>query len=138
MSNYIKKYNTGNIMVDLPYDSYIHKLPLLSFSDFRNSVNISLVYNHKLKLDSNNMFNIANGYKLNIQKRIVMDDNNNPIKFIDANGKQIILVKNYNSLNESSPFNGVYTFDDESKRILRSTSTGYEIEHEDLSKKNIT
>ena len=134
MSNYIKKYNTGNIMVDLPHNSYIHELPLLSFSDFRNSVNISLVFNHKLKQDNNNMFNINNGYKLNIQKRIVMDSDNNPNKFIDSNGKQVLLIKNYNTLDQSTPFNGVYTFDDESKRVLRSISTGYEIEYEDLSR----
>ena len=49
MSNYVKKYNLGNIIVDLPYNSYIHELPLLSFSDYRNSVNISLVFNKKKK-----------------------------------------------------------------------------------------
>ena len=49
MSNYVKKYNLGNIMVNLPYNSYIHELPLLSFSDYRNSVNISLVFNKRLK-----------------------------------------------------------------------------------------
>ena len=80
------------------------------------------------------MFNINNGYKLNIQKRIVMDSDNNPNKFIDSNGKQVLLIKNYNTLDQSTPFNGVYTFDDESKRVLRSISTGYEIEHEDLSR----
>ena len=128
MSNYVKKYNLGNIMVDLPYNSYIHELPLLTFSDFRNGVNLSLIYNKRLEsIDigaCSNTFNIKEGFKLNIQKKVYFDDNDLEYKYIDSSGKVITLINN----------GGVYTFDDESKRVLRSISTGYEIEYEDLIK----
>ena len=71
MSNYIKKYDVGNIAIDLPYNSHIHELPLLSFNDFRGGVSISLVYNNKNALAEDNLFNVGKGYKLNIQKRII-------------------------------------------------------------------
>ena len=131
MSNYIKKYDVGNIAIDVPYNSHIHELPLLSFSDFENGVNISLVFNKKLKNDDINLFNIGAGYKLNIQKRIIK--NNDDITFIDANGKKTELNKNFNSLTETI-HNRRYTFNDESKRILRLTSNGFEIEYEDFVK----
>ena len=59
MSSFIKKYNVGNISLDLPYNSFIHELPLLGFSDMKNSYNFSLVFNHKLKLDLCNVFTRA-------------------------------------------------------------------------------
>ena len=101
MSNYVKKYNVGNIMMDLPYNSFIHELPLLSFSDFRNGVVLSLVYNQKLKLDGINEFNIEAGYKLNIQKKIIIE-NNVLKKLIDTNGKYVELLRNKNTLSEES------------------------------------
>ena len=82
MSSFIKKYNVGNISLDLPYNSFIHELPLLGFSDMKNSYNFSLVFNHKLKLDLCNVFNIDNGFKLNVQKKIVFE-NGMPSKLID-------------------------------------------------------
>lgn len=144
MSTYIKKYDVGTITIDLPYNSYIHNLPLLSFNDFRDSVNISLVFNQKLKIDEDNSFNIGKGYKLNIHKKIIFQ-NNIPIKLMESNGKYVLLNRNKNSLNENSTiYNNVYTFDDESKRILRvktrlNTQTNidetyYEVENDDLSK----
>lgn len=144
MSTYIKKYDVGTITIDLPYNSYIHNLPLLSFNDFRDSVNISLVFNQKLKIDEDNSFNIGKGYKLNIHKKIFFQ-NNIPIKLMESNGKYVLLNRNKNSLNENSTiYNNVYTFDDESKRILRvktrlNTQTNidetyYEVENDDLSK----
>ena len=133
MSNYIKKYDVGNIAVQLPYNSFIHELTLLSFSDFRNSVNISLFYNHKLKNENNNLFNVGNGFKLNIQKRIVIDEEGNPIQLIDSNGKYVTLFENFNS-SISQINNGYYTFEDEAKRILKKTTEGFELENEDLSK----
>ncbi len=134
MSNYIKKYNIGEIAIDLPYNSYIHELPLLSFSDFRNSVNLSLIFNHKLKLDGNNMFNVKEGYKLNIQKKIIVS-NNIPVSLIESNGKYVQLYRNKNiTIEGNEVYNNVYTFLDESKRVLRIISNGYEIENEDLSK----
>ena len=128
MSNYVKKYNLGNIIVDLPYNSYIHELPLLSFSDYRNSVNISLVFNKRLEsIDTaacSNTFNIKEGYKLNIQKKVYLDDNDDKYKYIDYSGKVITLINN----------GEVYTFDDDSKRILKVISSGYIVENYDFSK----
>ena len=142
MSNYIKKYDVGNIAIDLPYNSHIHELPLLSFNDFRGGVCISLVYNNKNALAEDNSFNVGKGYKLNIQKRIIFE-NEEPIKLMDSNGKYVLLNRNKNSEN-STVYNNVYTFDDESKRILRkktrlntqtnSNETYYELENDDLSR----
>ncbi len=132
MSNYVKKYDVGEIALDLPYNSFIHELPLLSFKDFTNSVSISLIHNHKLKIDNSNLFNVGVGYKLNIQKKIIIE-NNVPTKLIESNGKYVNLISNSNSL-DSTVSNGLYTFDDESKRILRVLSNGFEIENYDFSK----
>lgn len=136
MSTYIKKYDVGNIAMDLPYNSFIHELPILRFKDFRNRVNLSVVFNYKLKYDESNIFNMGEGFKLNIQKRVVKNVSGQPVKFIDANGKYIDLVSNSNYQNQNSTviLNNLYTFDDDSKRVLRITSTGFEVEYEDLAK----
>jgi len=127
MSEYIKKYNTGTLTIDLPFPNYIHELPLLTFGDIKGNINISLVHNHKSKLDESanneNPFNISYGYKLNIQKRIIFEEGI-PTSFQDTDGIKIELFN----------YNGVYTFDDDSQRILRTTSSGYELELSDLSK----
>ena len=127
MGNYIKKYDLGNIFVDLPYNNYIHELPLLSFGDYKNNVDLSLVFNNRLKqIDEETMrntFNIKEGFKLNIQKKVYSDDTLE-LKYIDGSGKVISLIAN-----------GVYyTFDDESKRILKETNSGYEVYNFDFSK----
>lgn len=134
MSNYVKKFNVGNISIDLPYRSHIHTLPLLSFSDFRNSVNIELVFNQKLNKEGIDYFNSGVGFKLNIQKRIIKE--NNVLKrLIDSNGNSIALNRNKNNYeDDSKPYNNYYTFEDESKRIVRIISGGYEIEYSDFSK----
>ncbi len=129
MSNYIKKYNVGEIVVDLPYNSFIHELPLFDFNTFRNSFNVSIIYNYQLNQENHNLVNIGNGFKLNIQKKIIKI-NNKVSKFIESNGKIINLIENFNGSNA----NNLYTFDDESKRVLRILLNGYEIEHEDLSR----
>ena len=125
MSNtYVKKYDVGEIKLDLPYANYIHELPLLSFGDVQHTINLSLVFNYARKEAGDNSFNIANGYKLNLQKRIVII-NNMPAQFEEANGRLINLTNT----------SGVYTFDDESQRILRPTPSGYGyvIEYPDFS-----
>ena len=130
---YVKNYNPGQIRMDLPTANYIHELPLLSFSDIHGAVNLSLVFNYEMKAraddsDSNanaNPFNIAPGYKLNLQKRLVME-NNVPVQFQDESGKCIYLI------GDDFP----YTFDDDSQRILRATGnsiTPYIIENPDFS-----
>ena len=134
MSSFIKKYNVGNISLDLPYNSFIHELPLLGFSDMKNSYNFSLVFNRKLKLDLCNAFNIDNGFKLNVQKKIVFE-NGMPSKLIDSNGKYVFLNNNKNTIDDSaSYYNNIFTFSDNSKRILRIVPGGYEIENDDFSR----
>ena len=125
MSNYIKKYGTGNISIDLPYNSHIHELPLLYFKDHKNSVNISIVYNNELKEEysNNNLFNINYGFKLNIQKKLLFT-NGVPEKYINESGKIIDLLHK----------GQVFLFNDESKRVLRATTSGYEVENFDFSK----
>lgn len=114
MSNYINEQYPGDLYVDLPYRSHRHTLELLSFSDFKNSVNISLVYNQKLKKEGIDYFNTGYGFKLNIQKRIMIV-NNVLVKLIDEKGNSINLIRNKNS-KQTNIYNNYYTFDDESKR----------------------
>ena len=55
MSNtYIKKYDVGQIKLDLPYANYIHELPLLSFGDIQHTVNLSLIFNSEKKKNEDN------------------------------------------------------------------------------------
>ncbi len=122
-NNYVKKYDVGQIKLDLPYANYIHELPLLSFGDVQHTVNLSLVFNSDKKEAQDNTFNIADGFKLNMQKRIIKEDGE-PVKFEESNGKLIDVTYTC----------GVYTFDDKTQRILRTTPFGYEIEYPDFSK----
>ena len=127
MGNYVRKYDLGNIRVDLPYASHIHDLPLLHFQDFKGSVDINLIYNRRL-FGNNYNFNLPDGYKINIQKKIIFNNVTNvgkPYKFIDSDGSIITLIDNGNS---------IYTFDDESQRIMRAVNGLYEVEYSDFSK----
>ena len=121
MSNtYIKKYDVGQIKLDLPYANYIHELPLLSFGDVQHTINLSLVYNYsarKREIESGytgetNPFNIASGFKLNLQKRLIKDNQGCPIEIQEENGDFVSLNQLYSN---------TYTFKDESQRILRIT-----------------
>ena len=111
---YVKKYDVGQIKVDLPYANYIHELPLLSIGDVKHNINLSLVFNYnRYKEESengSNPFFIAPGYKLNLQKRLTNDDQGNPTKAQEANGEFIDLNRIYAD---------TFTFRDESQRILR-------------------
>lgn len=105
---YINKYDVGNIQLDLPSPNYYHFLPLLSFSDIHGSLNLSIVFNYGMYKENYNFYNIAPGYKLNLEKTIII--NNNELKsFQNENG---IIVKLNNN-------DDVYTFEDETKRIIR-------------------
>ncbi len=121
MSNtYVKKYDVGQIKLDLPYANYIHELPLLSFGDVQHTINLSLVYNYsarKREIESGytgetNPFNIASGFKLNLQKRLIKDNQGYPIEIQEENGDFVSLNQLYSN---------TYTFKDESQRILRIT-----------------
>ena len=67
--SYVKNYDVGITRIDNTYKHYVHELPLLSFGDARNTFNLSLVFQSGL---TSNPFHIANGYKLNIKKRIIL------------------------------------------------------------------
>ena len=121
--SYVKNYNVGQIQLDLPTSNYIHELPLLSFADIHGNVNLSLVFNYGLKAENSNPFNIAAGYKLNMQKRIVMS-NSAPTAFQNESGKVV-------DLNSADT---CYSFDDDTQRIIRRTDSAYEIENLDFSK----
>lgn len=120
---YINKYDVGNIQLDLPSPNYYHFLPLLSFSDIHGSLNLSIVFNYGMYKENYNFYNIAPGYKLNLEKTIII--NNNELKsFQNENG---IIVKLNNN-------DDVYTFEDETKRIIRKNNNTYELENPDFSK----
>ena len=132
MSN-VKKYNVGQIKLDLPTPNYYHELPLLSFGDIHGSVNLSLVFNYRMK--GSNPYHIANGCKLNLQKRIRMTSAGVLTSFENEIGGSV-------SLNESIDYDAnsnhsnyrVYTFADESQRTIRKVNDTYELENFDFSK----
>lgn len=115
-NNYEKKYDIGNISPDLPRANYIHELPLLSFSDVQNSINLSLVFNyarHEEDIAENkNSFFIAPGFKLNMQKKLVFDESYDLSKIYESDGRLVELTTNEDMVN-------IFTFDDDSQRILR-------------------
>lgn len=120
---YINKYDVGNIQLDLPSPNYYHFLPLLSFSDIHGSLNLSIVFNYGMYKENYNFYNIAPGYKLNLEKTIII--NNNELKsFQNENG----IIVNLNNNDD------VYTFEDETKRIIRKNNNTYELENPDFSK----
>ena len=78
-----------------------------------------------MKAEDSNPFNITEGYKLNLQKRLILE-NGVPTAVQDESGKCISLI------GDSFP----YTFDDESRRILRQNDDAampYVIENPDFS-----
>ena len=118
--SYVKNYNVGQTKLDLPYANYIHELPLLSFGDARNTFDLSLIFQSKL---TNNPFHIANGYKLNIQKRIIIS-NGTPQSYEDGDGTLVKL--NY-------CYGNKYAFDDGSRRFIRLINGQYVLENPDYS-----
>ena len=125
MSNYNKKYAIGDLFLAEPYLHCIHKLPLLAFSDVLGSVELDLIYNSKNASENN--FNIANGFKLNLQKRII--NSNGTLTLENEQGMRINLAKIDNSH---------YLLQDTSGRMLRKkTYNGaekYVLENVDMSK----
>ena len=118
--NYVKKYDVGQIKLDLPYANFIHELPLLSFGDVQNTFSLSLIFQSKL---TTNPFYIANGYKLSIQKRIIIS-NGTPQSYEEGNGTLIKL--NY-------CYGNKYAFDDGSQRFIRLINGQYVLENPDYS-----
>ncbi|MBR2722425.1 MAG: RHS repeat-associated core domain-containing protein [Clostridia bacterium] len=127
-NNYVKKYECGELSLDLPFANTIYELPLLSFGDMRGSMTVSLVFNHEMSQTEGNPFHITDGYKLNLQKRIFLDEGDTAY-FQEANGKIVQLCDNISTSDTER-----YTFFDDSGRIIRTTTGGYELEYPDYSK----
>ena len=119
--NYVKNYDVGNLRLDTPYAHFIYELPLLSFGDVLHTVGLSLVFNSRLI--GTNAFYMSNGYKLNLQKRIILSDGGTPVSFEEGNGTTITL----------NPTNEKYVFDDKSGRILRKLGNTYRLDYADYS-----
>ena len=103
----VKKFDVGKLSIDLPSSYCIHELPLFKFVDVHQSFGVSLIFNFGLMKENVNTFLIKPGYKFNFQKRIIIEGSNYSVQ--DASGK---IEDAYGEFN-------VYSFDDESKRIMR-------------------
>lgn len=126
--NYNKKYDVGSTSLAAPFFDYYHTLPLVAFGDVKSSVELSFVYNSMLGAE--NHFNIGNGFKLNLQKKLLI--NGTTIQLIDSNGIKLACNKAENEIYSAAPT--AYAINDSSHRMLRRTSTGYELEYPDFSK----
>ena len=129
--NYVKKYGVGEIKLDLcktnnvdapSFVYYTHGLPLLAFEDGQHNVKLSLVFNYenyRIEKDNNtNPFFIAPGYKLNVQKCLLFNAGGLPTTYVGENGEKIELIQALGSVTMES-YGGVFTFDDDSQRIIR-------------------
>ena len=119
--SYVKNFDIGNIRADLPENQYTYDLPLLSFCDVRHSVNLSLVFNSKYA--NENSFCIANGFKLNLQKKLILQSGL-PNIYVDSDGSRINLFQQSNNS---------YTFDDDSQRIIRKIGNSFVLKNPDYS-----
>ena len=121
----VKKFDVGKLSIDLPSSYCIHVLPLFEFVDVHQSFGVSLIFNFGLMKENVNTFLIKPGYKFNFQKRIIIDGSNYSVQ--DASGK---IEDAYGEFN-------VYSFGDESKRIMRIRVENYQnvfiIEYPDYS-----
>ena len=155
--SYVKNYDAGQINVDLlntvgfdepPYVQYTHELPLLSFGDVQHNLNLSLVFNYERyrdeKANNKNPFFIAPGFKLNLHKRLIINQYDLLTAFQGEDGRNIDIMS----------FGNKFTFDDESQRIIRRTAHvqkpiggntlpeadlttyTYAVEHSDFSKED--
>ena len=122
--NYIKSYNVGQIKLNLPTPNYFNELPLLSFGDIHGRVDLAIIFNYGMSKEGNNPYNISSGFKLNLQKRIIVGSDGMPDKFQDENGISI-------TLNGDSD---VYSFEDDTQRVLRKDGSTYVLENLDYSK----
>lgn len=122
--SYVKNFEVGNVRLDTPNKHIVHELPLLSFGDARNTFALSLIFQSKL---TTNPFYIANGYKLSIQKRIILSDGY-PQSYEDGNG----------TLTKLNRFVDKYAFDDGSQRFIRLINGQYILENPDYSTEMFT
>ena len=125
---YVKGFNPGQLCLDLPSSNYYYELPLFSFGDTHGSIGVSLAFNYSEYSKANNDFLFAPGYKLNLQKKIRLNGGT-PDYYVNEYGKAIGLVERV-----YGDATVLYTFLDKSKRVLRPTSVGYNVEYPDGSK----
>ena len=124
---HVKNYNPGHIRLDLPSANYIYELPLFAYSDTVGSLGISLIFNYHNSNESDNPFLFKPGYKLNIQKRLVIDSTlNKPTHFQNEYGKRVSLYK----YDDSS----IYFLDDESQRYVFKSGSFYVLVNPDDSR----
>ena len=128
MSSYNEKYYVGEVALAEPYFDYYHTLPLVAFSDVKGGLKLDLVYNSNIK--SENHFNLGNGFKFNLQKKLII--NGTAITLLDGNGQKITCNPATNEVGQATI--SAYALMDNSHRVLRKTSTGYELEYPDYSK----
>ena len=119
--SYIKKYGIGNVRLEAPYSHFIYELPLLSFGDVQHTVGLTLVFNSRFAAE--NPFYMANGYKLNIQKRLVMS-NGVPVSYEDGYGKLTALNKQGDR----------YSFDDDTQRFIGAAGNDFRLDNPDYSR----
>lgn len=153
----VKKYKIGQIEIkpndrgsshEPPFVNYTYEQTLFSIKSVYREVDVSLVFNYGNYREETEKgataFFISAGYKLNLQKRLIYDRNDALTHFQGEDGKLVTLER----------FGNVFTFNDESQRILRRTeqikkpviggdieygaSTSYDhvIEYSDFCKKN--
>ena len=118
--SYVKNYEIGNIRLDSPYTHFIYELPLLSFGDVQHAIALSLVFNSRLA--NENLFCMGCGYKLNMQKRLIME-NGVPVSYEDGYGK-------LTSLNKQGDR---YSFDDDTQRFIGAAGNDFRLDNPDYS-----
>ena len=119
--NYTKNYEVGSIRLDSPHKHFIYELPLLSFSDTMHTIGLSLIFNSNLA--GQNDFYMSNAHKLNLQKRLILQ-NGLPATYEDGDGSRVDLI--YQNVY-------YYTFDDDSQRIIRQIGDNFILENPDYS-----
>ena len=90
---------------------------------------MDLVLVHNSQISNQNHFNIYNGYKFNLQKKIIKTGTN--VSLLDSNGS---IIHCNHATNETAQTATIYALNDNSHRILRKLSDGYELEYPDFSK----
>ena len=123
--DYVKKYDPGRIIPDLPYANYFYELPLFSLGDARGRFDVSFVFNYALSTDNVNSFDFKPGYKLKFEKKILFKADV-PDALQEAYGKKISI--------EELEEGGIYFVRDDSQRILIPKSSHYSLEYPDGSK----
>ncbi len=119
--SYVKNHDVGSIRLDAPRTDFIYELPLLSFGDVQHTIELSLVFNSRFA--TSNPFYMANGYKLNMQKRLIMSSNGYPQSYENEHGALVTLNKQ----------GGRYSFEDDTQRFIGLAGIDYKLDNPDYS-----